>query len=434
VSFRPNLEDILLNHLPTHTKGFNNKEEFSTHFIYEKTDTLILQSKFLRFNTKKFTNILIFDIDEFPSFHFKPSLSMMHQYFYQMTGFEPSWTVQTDKGYHIALILEEKVFNTWQDNQTQTPNYQALIQLKKEISSLIEADFAASNRSYGIWRNPLTHTHIFTNKTHHLSDLLEEFDITPQKPKSILHTRTLISNEASLKMQENKNNKILESIKKGFYIGNRNHYIFAFGYKLLFENRTLKDSLETLLQKENTQHKNPLTKDEIKNITKSILKLSSTMYEKQIFKTKRGKLSDLMWKLNIHGISTRRAFAGWHTSKERRKETLTKLIESMVKNFQNNQTSSPKELAQSINRSTKTIQRYENDYNLKSMVFLQWHKANSQAVQSEPNAKKIDIRPFVQSKLLESLQSTFSIFSPSSVVEVLDFRRKEVYLGVVFGL
>jgi hypothetical protein len=237
-----------------------------------------------------------------------------------MTGFEPSWTVQTDKGYHIALILEEKVFKTWQNNHTQTPNYQALIQLKKEISSLIEADFAASNRSYGIWRNPLTHKHIFTNKTHHLSDLLEEFDITPPKPKSILHTRSLISNEASLKMQENKNNKILETIKKGFYIGNRNHYIFAFGYKLLFENRTLKESLETLLQKENTQHKNPPTENEIKNITKSILKLSSTMYQKQSFKTKRGKLSDLMWKLNIHGISTRRAFAGWHRQKREEKE------------------------------------------------------------------------------------------------------------------
>jgi hypothetical protein len=141
-----------------------------------------------------------------------------------------------------------------------------------------------------------------------------------------------------------------------------------------------------------------------------------------------------MWKLNIHGISTRRAFAGWHTSKERRKETLTKLIESMVKNFQNNQTSSPKELAQSINRSTKTIQRYENDYNLKSIVFLHWHKANSQALQSETNAKKIDIRPFVQSKLLNTLQSTFSVFSPSSAIKALDLRRKEVYLGVVFPI
>lgn len=349
-----------------------------------------------------------------------------------MTGFEPSWTVQTDKGYHIALILKEKVFNTWQDNHTQTPSYQALIQLKKEISSIIEADFAASNRSYGIWRNPLTHTHIFTNKTYHLSDLLEEFDITPQKPKSMLHTRTLISNKTSLKMQENKNNKILETIKKGFYIGNRNHYIFAYGYKLLFENRTLKESLEALLQKENTQYPNPLTENEIKNINTSILKFSSTMYEKQIFKTKRGKLSNLMWKLNIHGESTRRAFAGWHTSKERRKETLTQIIETMLNNFQNNQTSSPKELAQNINRSTKTIKRYEKEYNLKSMVFLQWHKANSQALQSGSNENKIDIRPFVQSNILEILKSTFSVFSPSSTVQALDLKRKEAYVGGVF--
>ena len=350
-----------------------------------------------------------------------------------MTGFEPSWTVQTDKGYHIALVLEEKIFNTWQDNQTQTPNYQALIQLKKEISALIEADFAASNRSYGIWRNPLTHTHIFTNKTHKFSDLLEEFDIIPPKTKSILHTRTLISNQASVKMQENKDNKILQTIKKGFYIGNRNHYIFAYGYKLLFENRTLKESLETLLQKENAKYPNPLSKNEVKNIAKSILKLSSTMYNLKTFSKKRGKLSNLMWKRNIHGTSTRRAFAGWYTSKERRKETLTKIIKTMLNNFQNNQTLPPKEIAQSINRSTKTIKKYEKEYNLKAMVFLQWHKANSQAVHLEPNAKKIDIRPFVQSKILNTLQSTFSVFSPSSAVLALDLRRKEGYLGVVLG-
>jgi DNA-binding XRE family transcriptional regulator len=170
------------------------------------------------------------------------------------------------------------------------------------------------------------------------------------------------------------------------------------------------------------------------------------MYQKQIFKTKRGKLSDLMWKLNIHGISTRRAFAGWHTSKERRKKTLTKIIETMLNNFQNNQNPNQKELAQSIECSTKTIERYElaqsiecstktieryeNDYNLKSIVFLQWHKANkANTLQEKNNAKKIDIRPFVQTKLLESLQSTFSVFSPSSAVETLDFRRKGWFLG-----
>jgi len=158
-------------------------------------------------------------------------------------------------------------------------------------------------------------------------------------------------------------------------------------------------------------------------------RLTPLVYEKQIFKTKRGKLSDLMWKLNIHGISTRRAFAGWHTSKERRKGTLTDIIETMLNNFQNNQNPSPKELAQSINRSSKTIKRYEKEYNLKSMVFLQWHKANSQALQSETNAKKIDIRPFVQRNILNTLQATFSVFSPSSVVKTLDFKRKEGYLG-----
>ena len=91
-------------------KGFFTKEEFSTNFTFQETHKIIDTANFLRYNTIKFTNILIFDLDHFPGFQSKPTLKMIHDHFYNLTGFEPSWTLQTERGYHIALILSEGIF------------------------------------------------------------------------------------------------------------------------------------------------------------------------------------------------------------------------------------------------------------------------------------------------------------------------------------
>lgn len=427
------LKESLLNNLPSFVKAFKTKEEFSTHFTFELTHTVIDTASFLRFNTKKFTNILIFDIDDFPSFGSKPSLHTMHEHFYNLTGFEPSWTTQTPRGYHIALILETSVFNTWKDNHTPTPNYLNMITLKQKISSLLDADHNASNRSYGIWRNPLTHKHIFTAKTYALTNLLDEFDIQPlphtPKPK----TGQLISNTAALKISTASHNKIITTIEKGFYIGNRNHYLFAYGYKLLFENRELTHTLEHLLNLENNSHTNPLTHNEVKSITTSIVKLSSTMYTSTSLK-QRGKLSNLMWKLNIHGTSKRRAFAGWHTSKERRTNTLTKITSTMLEAFEKGKTLHIQEVATKIHKSQKTIQRYEQKYNLSTISFTAWHKAYQKKAASAKRLHKIDIRPFVQRTILHSLTLQFLPFTPSSSVQTSDLSRKKVYLAALYPL
>ena len=427
------LKESLLNNLPSFVKAFKTKEEFSTHFTYEPTHKVIDTAAFLRFNTKKFTNILIFDIDDFPSFGSKPSLLTMHEHFYNLTGFEPSWTAQTPRGYHIALILETPVFNTWKDNHTPTPTYLNMITLKQKISFILDADHNASNRSYGIWRNPLTHKHIFTAKTYTLTDLLDEFDIHTlnQIPKP--RTGQLISNTAALKMSASSHNKIIAALEKGFYLGNRNHYLFAYGYKLLFENRKLSHTLENLLNLENQSYEKPLTHPEVKAITASIVKLSSTMYTSTSLK-QRGKLSHLMWKLNIHGISKRRAFAGWHTSKERRTKTLTKITNTLLEAFEKGKTLHAQELASKINKSQKTIQRYEQKYNLNAIIFTTWHKAYQKRAASSKSSHKIDIRPFVQNTILHSLTLQFLPFTPSSSVQTSDLFRKKEYLAALYPL
>jgi hypothetical protein len=427
------LKSLLLSNLPTHTKAFATKADFEKNHTYEPTLSVIDAAKFLRFNTKKFTNILIFDIDAFPSFDFKPSLSQMHAHFYNLTGFEPTWTLITERGYHIALVLDEGIFNTHKDNQTPTNHYQALLTLKQTISSLIDADENASNRTVGIWRNPLTHKHLFTGKTYPLEDLLFEMDIPLKKERPKFTTGQLLSNNTNLTMRKNPYNKILAAIDEGFYVGHRNKYLFAYGYKLLFENRSLEHSLESLISQENFSYDEPLTSYEVKMITASILKFLATMYTSTTMK-QRGKLSNLMWKLNIHGTSQRRAFAGWYTSKKRRTSTLKEITHTMIDAFEKGKPLSTAQLATQIQKSKKTIQRYEQTYNLNSFIFMSWHKANAKRLASAKNLHKIDIRPFVQEEVVRSLAYHFSSFTPSLSVLDKDHARKTLYLKALYPL
>ena len=427
------LKEILLTHMPSHTLAFDSKDQFETHHTYKPTPSVIDTALFLRFNTKKFTNILIFDIDSFPQFDYKPTLSQMHEHFYNITGFEPTWTVATERGYHIGVVLKEGIFNTHKDNHTPTNQYQALVRLKQHISTDIDADENASNRTVGIWRNPLTHKHIFTAKTYALEDLLSAFDIPLKKERPLFITGQLLSNNANLTMKKNPHNKILAAIDAGFYVGNRNNHLFAYGYKLLFEDRSAEHSLESLLLAENNQHSEPLTAYEVKMIRKSIIKLLPTMYTSNTMK-QRGKLSDIMWKNNIHGISQRRAFAGWHTSKERRTATLNKITQSLVNALDAGKSLNTQSLASQVQKSIKTIQRYEQSYNLNSICFLQWHKANTKRAHSAKNLHKIDIRPFVQKELMVTLCTQFTPFVASEAILSQDHTRKIRYLKALYPL
>jgi transcriptional regulator with XRE-family HTH domain len=428
------LKKLLLLNLPGHTKAFMDKSDFGKNHTFEPTVNVIDTANFLRFNTKKFTTILIFDIDTFPSFDFKPSLSMMHEHFYNLTGFEPTWTLTTKRGYHIALVLDQGIFNTHKDNTTPTMQYQALLKLKQTISSLIDADSNASNRTHGIWRNPLTHRHIFTGKTYDLKEILFECDIPLKKQRPKFTTGQLLSNNnSSLTMKKNPKNKILAAIEEGFYVGNRNKYLFAFGYKLLFENRDLEHTLEALIEKENLSYNEPLTAYEVKMITASILKFLPTMYTSTAMK-QRGKLSDLLWKLGIHGTSQRRAFAGWYTSKARRTSTLKQITQTMIDALDTGKTLNTSQIARQTNKSEKTIRRYEQKFNLKAFVFQHWHKAFLKRAASSKTLKKIDIRPFVHSGILKSLARGEPRFIPSESILNKDHARKILYLKSLYPL
>ena len=106
----------------------------------------------------------------------------------------------------------------------------------------------------------------------------------------------------------------------------------------------------------------------------------------------------------------------------------------MIDAFEKGKTLSTAQLATQVQKSKKTIQRYEQTYKLKSFVFLHWHKANLKKAASAKNLHKIDIRPFVQEEVVRSLAYSFAPFTPSLSVLDKDHTRKTLYLKALYPL
>jgi len=419
-SYEERLKIDLEKALPNYTVSFQKKSEFAEKYRFQKTQDILDDANFLRFNSKKATNVLIFDIDTFEDFDKKPNIVEMKDYFEQQTGAKPSWTLETDKGYHIGLILDNPVFATHKDGKNVTSKHLKLLELKKVMSKVIGADATASNRSYGIWRNPLTHKHIYNPNKHNINHLFEEFDIRNKIFEKVIHTQNDYNN--CPKMNLTSKNKIKEAIEKGFYVGNRNNFIFAFGYKIVFENRKIaNEKLEIILQNKNKTQKNPLTQKEIKDIVSSIIKLKPTMHTRVSQKI-RGKLSNLMWKLNIHGVSQRRAFAGYYTAKERTTKTLKKIIKVIIDFLEKGITPSFSQISNQIEMSEQTVKRQMTRHINIEKIRYQYHKEQAK------NPHQIDIRPYEINKLVEEIKRNFAHFTPSLKVLKQDFERKKEYL------
>jgi len=401
-----NLVRSALGTTTTHTIGYKSKEEFKTHHTYEQiTEDLLRSAKFLKFGTKKFTNVLIWDMDDFSELGYKPDLEQMHDHFYNLTGIEPSWTLATDKGYHIAVVLDHGVFLINQDGKTTTQTSKALIKLKRTITEMIGADANGSNRLVGIWRNPVTHDHYFSAKRYSIDELLEIMDIEIEKPKRIQRVQgSLDLNNRKLKIKTN--TKIAKTLQAGYYVGNRNHYIFSYGYKIKFENRKIGDEiLLDMMQSENEKHGTGLTSKEVSDIWASVLKLSETMYSPNQTISKRGKLSDEMHKLGIHGVYNRRVYAALMTSKNRAKKTLKAIISTGVDLLEQGKQFDTKLISSMIEKHNRTVKRYEKSYNLRAMIFKLWYEKMAKAKLANPTnlKQKIDIRPYVINELLDDL-------------------------------
>lgn len=387
----------LLSALPHHVDCKQNKAAKGVNFL-PKGEALY-KYKFIRFNTKKWVKVLIFDID-----HVSGDLSKWHNDIKNILGIEPNYTTKTDNGYQFGFILENLVWIRNKD-KTKNTNFQRIALLKKTISEKFKdgiIDHAGSIRKIGIWRNPVMHETIISENNYTLKDLSKHFKLlipVNAQPEELNPLKSLVSKDniiyleqnspnSNCKMKLSPNSKIQKILNKGFYKGNRNNYIFAFGYKALFEDRSRSSEIENIMQYENKRYSNPLELNEITDIAKSVMSKESSMYRVKANKKERGKLSNYMNDKSIQGLYNRQVFSGWDTSKTRRENTLKDVIKQLLDLFDKgivNPTN--KEVVQGLKIKKRQWQNVKKKIN-PGAIFLIWVK------ETRPDERSIGIRSY----------------------------------------
>jgi len=436
---RLTLHTLLLESLPSTIHGADEKTAKS-NFI----PTLqALHTKFIRYGTHKSINVLMFDHD-----NIKMSLQAYSTWLESKLNIKPTFITKTTNGYQFGFILNRTIWKYHSQGKNKTDEYKAQKLLKKKITLLINGDAAGSNRSIGIWRNPLEHDFIFYNRKYSLETIATKtnttktlFDVPLQDaaPTSenflddissfnfgVEPTVKLQAINLNAKCRLSKQGTIQGSINKGFIVGNRNGFMFAIGFKIVFENRSLLSTLEEEMQQINKSHQNSLTNKEVTNIYKSIVKLVPTMHQPKREDKPKGKYFNEMQSQGVHGVYNRRAFAGHAVARDRTIATIETILKSLVSLFDAGETNPiNKVVADEAQLSVRTYQRVKQ-YVSKSKVFLEWIISISRDTQ-------IDIRPYVMVVLRrvffglkKRIDTASSKYSELREFELFQMKQKEV--------
>jgi len=240
---------LLLRSLPTKIKAGNEKH-LSNIRTYP-TVVALKTCKFINFNSKDKISMMIFDIDEFrdkTALEYFKNIKGFLEYIIEKIGCEPTYVLETQKGFHFAYHLKNHVFM----HQPKAVTY--LQNIKKAIGEILGCDPIASNRLNGVWRNPLLHTSYFSEQINYK---LADFKIfLPSHQKNRRNTSTKVKiNETQLTE------------------GNRNAYLFecamrhAKGFLLLTTEEIL-----IFLEETNRRCEVPLASQELPSIARSVYK------------------------------------------------------------------------------------------------------------------------------------------------------------------
>ncbi len=324
----------MLTLLPLKTHGGNSKDS-KPHFI--DTAQALHDYKYIRFNTKRWVSILVFDID-----NVNGSEEHWHKRIIESTGIKPSYTLRTDNGIQFGIFLDELAWLKYADGNP-TRDRERIKQLKVVIGTRMQFNFlgqdvsftdaAGSNRLLGIWRNPIVHDTVISNQTYSMDYLLKHFNIKRQVNTQPTAQKTLRMAAMNCKMTLSDDSKVQNGIDKGFHIGNRNNYLFNVGFKMVFENRGVQDRLLSDMQQINHSFDIPgLTENEVVAIHSSIQKMIPTMYQPK--EKLHGKLFQEMQKQGIHGLYNRQRYAAFKTAQARSASTSQKIIDTLTKLFE----------------------------------------------------------------------------------------------------
>jgi hypothetical protein len=168
------LKEFLIMNLPKEIKVGTDKRNSNINFV--NTKIALEKYKYINFNSPERTSIMIFDIDkvgEVTAKEYFKSIDGLLDFITEKIGFEPTYILETDKGYHFGYGLMNHVFT--KDKKPTS----ILRKIKVALTQILGCDEAASHRLNGVWRNPLLHEHYFSWKFNY--ELKDFFEFLPKR-------------------------------------------------------------------------------------------------------------------------------------------------------------------------------------------------------------------------------------------------------------
>jgi hypothetical protein len=167
------LKELLIKNLPSKIKAGNEKH--LSNVTEYKTIIALNKCKFINFNTSERISFMVFDIDSFKNktaLEYFKNIDGFLAYISEKIGLEPSYILETQKGFHFAYHLKNHIFT----KQEKALKY--LLDVKRTITELLKCDEIASHRLHGVWRNPLLHTHYYSEQINY--ELKDFRDLIPK--------------------------------------------------------------------------------------------------------------------------------------------------------------------------------------------------------------------------------------------------------------
>ena len=397
---------LLLNKLrPFKLKDENQDNEFKIRCARSKEllkegkipyleDIYALHQPFIQYNNKNAVNFIILDVD-----NQKMTLQKIQNTVdYKLNGIKPSWLLQTKNGFHIGFILEKPI---WYRQSENLDDVQKMIKVKQNLLALFNGDSIATMRNKSIMRNPLANPSIYTLNEFNLNQLLSYTNELSPQQLSLFQDLEEIKEQIEKseitpeKIQNNQNKNLQEKwdqVKEdGNINGNRNNFIFSIGLNAIYNGNPTDTELLEILDSENKKADNPIEPQELLGIHKSVINFTKNKnYKKYTGKKyyenksrdkeewKQGPFWEIFNELEINNykeqgkeIFIRQQIGQVITTIKRNEKTITEILHAMVKVRQSHKIMNNDNIVANMNKSKRTLQRYNNDKGLKEKLIEQ---------------------------------------------------------------
>jgi len=362
------LEHILLKNAPETIRGGQDKEVYGTQ---HKTLHALKKFNYIQFNTQDRLNWLIFDLDVVPV-QVKNIDDMRAYISFVWELEEPTYILKTDKGYHIAYLLEWGVLT--KENPKALIKYE---HIRNAIGQIMGMDQNA-RRSHGIWRNPLKHEHYYSGIEYSLDDLIFEYKdlVNPNHPDYYIRQEQKALNEIVRDKTKSLNEQSKFTVKmlmaKVLRSSTANEKIIVNGFRkstifqLVMLSAKKKETVteQKLLDsaiKYNQYVYEPLNQSELRNIAKSVQKYHA---ENKIYVVNPTYIKDRgVMDLDYKQPLEHRQKQGAEYTHAKRKERTKIRIQVAIKTLHTARKSVNKTtVAKEAGISTRTVQNHRDVY------------------------------------------------------------------------